>query len=457
MNKLIISVLCVFMFSSLTFSQTVQELIDKVDLNVLELRVSEFSGEQSTFVGGNQVTILNRQQTDNDLAAQYINEKFQLLDNLVVTEQEFNSNGKNIIATQTGKTNPNDIYLICAHYDSVSNYCADDNATGTAAVLEVARILSTQCLENTIIYALWDEEEIGLRGSNFYANYAETNNLNILSVINMDMIGYDSDQDGQPGDNDFDIDVRDLHGSLTIKDDLLALLNTYTFNLNPIVVDPGTTASDHASFWGKGFPAVLVGESWETSDETIYYHSSADRLSTLDLPYFKELTKLVTAYMATKGNLLAINNSVTTTSTFITANQNGANYQWLDCDTDILLAGETNQTFVPTVSGNFAVEVTVGSCIEKSDCISFNTLNVEEFATDDFHISPNPVTNLLKIHTHLNESFSVQLFNISGKLVMDKLLNNKETALDVSSLSVGTYFLKIKMNNTSKTFKILKE
>jgi len=40
---------------------------------------------------------------------------------------------------------------------------------------------------------------------------------------------------------------------------------------------------------------------------------------------------------------------------------------------------------------------------------------------------------------------------------MDKLLNNKETALDVSSLSVGTYFLKIKMNNTSKTFKILKE
>jgi len=457
MNKLIISVLCVFMFSSLTFSQTVQELIDKVDLNVLELRVSEFSGEQSTFVGGNQVTILNRQQTDNDLAAQYINEKFQLLDNLVVTEQEFNSNGKNIIATQTGKTNPNDIYLICAHYDSVSNYCADDNATGTAAVLEVARILSTQCLENTIIYALWDEEEIGLRGSNFYANYAETNNLNILSVINMDMIGYDSDQDGQPGDNDFDIDVRDLHGSLTIKDDLLALLNTYTFNLNPIVVDPGTTASDHASFWGKGFPAVLVGESWETSDETIYYHSSADRLSTLDLPYFKELTKLVTAYMATKGNLLAINNSVTTTSTFITANQNGANYQWLDCDTNILLAGETNQTFVPTVSGNFAVEVTVGSCIEKSDCISFNTLNVEEFATDDFHISPNPVTNLLKIHTHLNESFSVQLFNISGKLVMDKLLNNKETALDVSSLSVGTYFLKIKMNNTSKTFKILKE
>ena len=455
MKRLVIVALVLLSVSS--FGQTVQNLIDKVDINRLELTVSEFSGEQPTLVNGNEVTILNRQQANNDLAAQYIKEKFQLLDNLVVTEQEFNFNGKNIIATQTGKTNPNDIYLVCAHYDSVANYCADDNATGTAAVLEVAKILSTQCLENTIVYALWDEEEIGLRGSNFYANYAETNNLNILGVINMDMIGYDGDLPGQPGDNDFDIDVRDLHGSLSIKDDLLALLNTYTFNLNPIVVDPGTIASDHASFWSKGYPAVLVGESWETNDESIYYHSSADRLSTLDLPYFKELTKLVTAYMATKGGLLAIDNTVTTSITFISANQNGASYQWIDCDTNTLLTDETNQSFVPTENGTYAVEVTVGSCMEKSDCISFNTLNTEEFASDDFHISPNPVTNILRIQTNLKESFSVQLFNISGKLTLDKPLNNIETALDVSSLSVGTYFLKIKMNNTSKTFKIIKE
>ena len=148
-------------------------------------------------------TINNRQQATNDDAADYIKQKFERLDNVTVTDQAFNTNGRNIIATQVGKTNPNDIYLICAHYDSVTDYCADDNASGTAAVLEIARILSKQCLDNTIVYALWDEEEIGLNGSRYYAIEAVNNGDNILGVLNIDMMGYDGD-----GDDDFDIDVR---------------------------------------------------------------------------------------------------------------------------------------------------------------------------------------------------------------------------------------------------------
>ena len=118
-----------------------------------------------------------------------------------------------------GKTNPNNIYIVCAHYDTVADYCADDNATGTAAVLEVARILSKQCVDNTIVYALWDEEEIGLRGSQFYANQAATNNDNILGVLNMDMMGYDGDNPGQSGDNEFDIDYRNIAGSVAMKNE----------------------------------------------------------------------------------------------------------------------------------------------------------------------------------------------------------------------------------------------
>ena len=54
-------------------------------------------------------------------------------------------------------SNPNDIYIVSAHYDSVTNFGADDNASGTAAIIELARILSQYCTENTIIYALWDD------------------------------------------------------------------------------------------------------------------------------------------------------------------------------------------------------------------------------------------------------------------------------------------------------------
>ncbi|MCX7550935.1 M28 family peptidase [Xanthomarina sp. F2636L] len=455
MKRLVIIVLVLISVSS--FGQTVQNLIDKVEINRLELTVSEFSGEQSTLVDGTEVTIINRQHSNNDLAAEYIKERLLQFDNLIVEEQDFNTTGKNIIATQLGKTNPDNIYLVTAHYDAIADYCADDNATGTAAVLEVARILSTQCIENTIVYAFWDEEEIGLRGSRFYANQANNNNLNILGVINMDMIGYDGDNPGETGDNDFDIDVRDLHGSLTIKDDLLSLLNTYTFNLNPIVVNPGTSASDHASFWNNGYPAVLVGESWETNDQSPYYHSSADRLSTLDLPYFHELTKLVMAYMVTKGNLLSVDNTITSSSVALTSNQDSASYQWYNCDTNTLISGETNQTFNPIVTGNYAVETTLGSCTEMSDCILFTTLAIEDVVSDYFTITPNPVTSILTINSTLKTTISIQLYNISGQLILETTSNKKRSRIDMSSYASGIYYLKLKGKEKTTKFKVVKE
>lgn len=455
MKRFVIVVLVLFSVSS--FGQTVQDLINKVDIGRLELTVSEFTGEQPTLINGTEVTIINREHQNNDLAAEYIKEKLLQFDNLTVEEQDFNTTGKNIIATQLGKTNPNNIYLVTAHYDSMADYCADDNATGTAAVIEIARILSTQCMENTIIYAFWDEEEIGLKGSRFYANQANSDNLNILGVINMDMIGYDGDAPGEPGDNDFDIDVRDVHGSLTIKDDLLSILSTYTFDLNPIVVNPGTSASDHASFWNKGFPAVLVGESWETNDVTPYYHSSADRLSTLDLPYFHELTKLVTAYMVTKGSLLSTDNTITTSPTVLTANQGSASYQWYNCDTNTIISGETNQSFTPIVSGNYAVEITLGSCIEMSDCILFTTLAIEESVSDYFKITPNPVESVLTINSSLNLTVSIHLYNVSGQLVLEMSSNKKISEIDMSAYTSGIYYLKLKGNDKVSTFKIVKE
>src|SRR5690606_7633845 len=220
--------------------------------------------------------------------------------------------------------------------DSVADYCASDNASGTAAVLEIARILSTQCTDNTIVYALWDEEEIGLRGANFYANQAAANGDNILGVLNIDMMGYDGNDD-----NDFDIDVRNIANSVAMKDDIISVLNTpeYGFTLNVNVINPGTTASDHSRFWANDFSAVLVGEAWSINDETPFYHTSNDRIATLNLPYYHELTKLIFAYMATKAGLTNADSTVAESTTSFTANQIGATYQWFDCDTKLPIEG----------------------------------------------------------------------------------------------------------------------
>lgn len=438
----------VFLLFSLSFSligalsaQTELDLINAVSLDSLSQTLQEFTGEVATNVGGNSVTILNREQSNNDLAGDYLVEKFNAMNSLTVTDQPFNTNGRNIIATQLGKTNPNDIYIICAHYDSVADYCADDNASGTATVLEVARILSTQCMDNTLVYALWDEEEIGLRGANFYANQANNNGDNILGVLNIDMMGYDGDDD-----DDFDIDVRPIANSIEMKDDLVALLATYNFNLNVNVVNPGTTASDHARFWDQGYSAVLVGESWDNDDQTPYYHSTSDRFSTLDLPYFHELAKLIMSYMVTKGSLVSVDNSLTVSSSTLTSNMDNASYQWVDCSTNLPIPSEVNQSFSPTISGSYAVEVTVGSCTELSACVDFTSLVTDTFKLNTINIYPNPTSSILTIEHSLNDDLMFELFSIEGKQVLQKVLTEKRSKLNMSQLSKGTYFVRMTQN-----------
>ncbi|WP_296311144.1 M28 family peptidase [Winogradskyella sp. UBA3174] len=454
----VLFLLCV----NLSFSQSIQDIIDQVSNANLQLSVTEISGEQPAMINGAMQTITNRVQSNNDLAASYIQERLQALSNLSVTIQDFNTNGKNVLATQLGQTNPEDIYLVCAHYDSVTTFCADDNATGVSAVLEIARILSTQCLDKTVVYALWDEEEIGLLGANFYAQQAaDTSNGNtrdnILGVINMDMIGFDGDAPGTAGDNQFDIDVRPIANSLEIKDDLLDILNTYTFDLNPIVVNPGTNASDHARFWNQGYSAVLVGESWETNDQTPDYHTSNDRAEDIDFQYMTEITKLVTAYMVTKAGLVNLDNMVSVTATQLIANETSSAYQWIDCDTDLPIVGETSQTFTAITDGNYAVTVSNGTCDEISNCVAFSILSTDEFLVSEIQVYPNPVVSILKVENATLQDLTITINDVSGKLINTTDSNKAYTEINLENNTTGIYFVTITSKLKSATFKIVKE
>jgi hypothetical protein len=462
MKKTLLSIICAFVTLQLSHAQSIQNIIDQVEISNLELMVAQLSGEEDAIINGTLQTIVSRVQSNNDLAADYIAERLSVLPNLTVEVQEFNIVGKNIIATQLGQTNPDDIYVVCAHYDSVTTFCADDNATGVAAVMEIARLLSTQCTDNTIVYALWDEEEIGLLGANYYAQLAADDSNgntrdNILGVINMDMIGYDGDAPGTAGDNDFDIDVRDIANSIAIKNDLLSILNTYTFDLNPIVVNPGTTASDHSRFWNQNYSAVLVGESWATNDQTPDYHTSNDRVEDIDFPYMTELTKLVAAYMTTKAGLVSVDNTITQTATELIANDTSASYQWYNCDTDSAIAGAINQTFVPTSNGTYAVELINGDCSELSACVSFSVLSTQEFSANEISLFPNPVTSILKIENFTEDELSITVNDISGKIIETYTSQNESIFINLENQSSGIYFVNVASKTKSSTYKMIKD
>ncbi|CDF80849.1 peptidase, M28 family [Formosa agariphila KMM 3901] len=455
MNTLGLSLLCSMLSFTCTYSQTVTDIINAVSLDSLSLTVNEFSGEQPTVVNGNTVTILNRKYNNNDLAAQYLFERLDKLENIEVQYQfiDDNDSKRNVIATQLGTTNPEQIYMICAHYDGVTDYCADDNASGVAALLEVARILSGQCLENTIVYALWDDEEIGLFGSKYYAEQAKANGDNILGVYNIDMIGYDGDND-----ESFDIDVRkNDEGSKGMSDDIVAVLESYPFKLNANIVIPGTEYSDHASFWNRGYPAVLIGEAWSEDDQNPEYHSSDDRFELFNLEFFHELSKLSAGYMATKAGLVGVDNAVVQTGNSLKAIQESATYQWYNCTTGTAIADATFQTYLPTENGTYKVEITSGFCTEFSDCYEFGTLGLPTFLQSELKLYPNPVQSHLTVERSVAESADFTLYDVSGKLVLNLTSDKETTELQLNDLAKGVYFLSVESANKRGVYKIVKD
>ena len=162
MKKTLLFALLATLFHTISFSQStvIQSIINQTNIDSLIFFVEELSGEVQTTIGGSPYTIVSRHknQPSNDKAADYIEQKLEYY-GLDVHNQSFSSSGRNVYGVLTGTEYPNQSWMICAHYDDMPSGStapgADDNASGTAAVLEAARILSQQSFPYSIIFALW--------------------------------------------------------------------------------------------------------------------------------------------------------------------------------------------------------------------------------------------------------------------------------------------------------------
>ena len=146
-------------------------------------------------------------------AANWIFDEFQKISNdcgncLIVEKQTFlqekarripePTNLTNVVATLKGTTDPSRIYVVSGHYDSMCSSPTDaecdapganDDASGTAAVIEMARVMSKQKFDATIIFMAVAGEEQGLLGSTYFAEQAKQKNMNIEAMFTNDIIG----------------------------------------------------------------------------------------------------------------------------------------------------------------------------------------------------------------------------------------------------------------------------
>ncbi|MBD2729100.1 M28 family peptidase [Nostoc sp. FACHB-892] len=228
------------------------------------------------------------------------------------------SEGVNIFAERIGTNKAAKAILVGAHYDTVAlSPGADDNASGVAVMLEIARLLGSRPTPRTLQLAFFDQEEAGLLGSQaFVSKTARLQNLG--GAIIMDMVGYACYTTGcqkYPAGlpvtpisdkGDFLVVVGDTEHlpllSAFQKPQMLpsTSLNKQESNLPSVLtlpipfkglLTPDTLRSDHAPFWYQGVGAVLVTDT--ANLRTPHYHQPSDVPANIERSFFTGAAQIV--------------------------------------------------------------------------------------------------------------------------------------------------------------------
>ncbi len=224
------------------------------------------------------------------------------------------TNCNNVVAVQYGVATNAGWYIVGAHYDSVDtgqflelSPGADDNASGTAAVLELARILSPHTFRDHIVYIAFDAEEKGLHGAWHFVDThtttdpAKTNLIlrsDVRGMISLDMLAYNPAGTHQDK-------VRIYGGSSSTNAPVRAALQSALTRYTSItVVNSGAiSASDHYPFHLHGMDACLLIEYTLNP----HYHRTTDSIDTpgcIDHEYAAELTRGTAAYLAEQAGII---------------------------------------------------------------------------------------------------------------------------------------------------------
>jgi hypothetical protein len=242
----------------------------------------------------------------------------------------------NAVAIQRGTERPNDVVIIQGHIDSrvtdVMNFTSDapganDDGSGTAAVIEAARVLSKHKFPGTIVYAALSGEEQGLLGGTILAKYAKAQGWNVVTVLNNDIIGNSCSSDGlcddthvrvlsegprSQGQVELAADTHRLGGendapSRNISRFLDGLADRLNIGLDVRQIwrtDRFGRGGDHIPYLELGFPAARISVAVENYD---WQHQDlrtengkvyGDTIDHMDFPYLEKVTKLNVAALA---------------------------------------------------------------------------------------------------------------------------------------------------------------
>jgi hypothetical protein len=226
--------------------------------------------------------------------ANWLIEKYRSYGYTNVVCDTFEHNGKelyNIVVTRHGTSFPPRYLIIDGHYDTYQGPGVNDNGSGVACILEIARVMASIPAQYSIKFINFSAEEQGLIGSQHYVDHTVIpSNMNIVLVFNIDEVGgvAGSVNNTITCERDEDIPASNNAASYAFTDSLATITGIYSNLLTLISYAYG---SDYIPFQEAG--KVITG--YYETNESQYVHSPNDVLSRMSPPYVYEITKAATA------------------------------------------------------------------------------------------------------------------------------------------------------------------
>ncbi len=250
--------------SPLETDPLVQDMVDAVSITQVDSNVQRL-----------QDFVTRYSQHDScRAAAHWIKSEFEScgIDSVYFHEWSLESS-PNVVAVLPGVAHPERVLVIGGHYDSITSDTehapgADDNASGTACVLECARVLSQHEFDYTIALIAFSGEEQGLLGSEAYAAEAVARGDDIVGMVAVDMIGYVTQGDAT------DLDIIDDPHSVWLSDRVMQAGALYVPGFSIVRGTLARGSSDHLSFRRHGYDAIMFFE--DSDNYSPYIHTADD-------------------------------------------------------------------------------------------------------------------------------------------------------------------------------------
>lgn len=290
---------------------TVATMVRNVGVHRSELwtNLARLTGERAATVGGVSVRIRTRYArsgTPIRRAEQYIYERLSAFGLTSVTYQSFGGSapGRNVVGEIRGSIEPERVVVIGAHLDDLPTTGrspgADDNASSCAALIYLAKHLAGQRFARTIRFVFFGGEECGRLGSKAYVAAVPSGD-DIVATVVADAIAWNPS-----GSRVLKLHTREasdtpgVSGDIRIARTLKATVAAYGITrVRPRILRDAREASDHASFWHRGYSAIWVSDDLTSP----WFHTPGDTMGRLSRRYYVAVVK---SLLATTAHLAGI-------------------------------------------------------------------------------------------------------------------------------------------------------